>query len=172
MHDLVKFKCHFSWQVCYLVMFKCHFLCQAQYLVKFKCRCLWQVQYLVMSIGRAYVRLPAGFFTDWSCWSSFVVVLLLSKWLKLCYLSEFISNHPLENKCIPPRWLGSDEFPNFPLCAHYTPPWIHTVNGRHGDVQNSADCGIVWRSKCPWSFTWNTICGQRAALQAHPLSFT
>lgn len=34
------------------------------------------------------------------------VVLLLSKWLKLCYLSEFISNHPLENKCIPPRWGG------------------------------------------------------------------
>ena len=60
------------------------------------------------------------------------VVLLLSKWLKLRYWSAFISNHPLENKCIPPRWLGSDEFPNFPLCVHYTPPWIHTVNGRHG----------------------------------------
>ena len=37
----VKFKCHFSWQVQYLVKCKCHFSWQ----VKFKCHFSWQVQY-------------------------------------------------------------------------------------------------------------------------------
>ena len=46
-HYLVKFKCHFSWQVHYLVKFKCHFSWQVHYLVKFKCHFSWQVQHLV-----------------------------------------------------------------------------------------------------------------------------
>ena len=33
-YNLVKFKCHFSWQVQYLVKFKCHLSWQAQYFVK------------------------------------------------------------------------------------------------------------------------------------------
>ena len=43
----MKFKCHFSWQVQYLVKLKRHFSWQAQYLVKFKCHFSWQAQYLV-----------------------------------------------------------------------------------------------------------------------------
>ena len=43
----MTFKCHFSWQVHYLVTFKCHFSWQAQYSVKLKCHFSWQAQYSV-----------------------------------------------------------------------------------------------------------------------------
>ena len=38
----MRYKCHFSWQVQYLVTFKCHFSWQVHYLVKFKCHFSWQ----------------------------------------------------------------------------------------------------------------------------------
>ena len=45
--NLVKCKCHFSWQAQYLVKCKCHFSWQAQSLVKCKCHFSWQAQYAV-----------------------------------------------------------------------------------------------------------------------------
>ena len=42
----MKVKCHFSWQVQYLLKVQCHFSWQVQYFVKVKCHFSWQVHVL------------------------------------------------------------------------------------------------------------------------------